>query len=36
MAGLKSWKKNLRNMVDYPWESDGDSDHRIVRIVGIL
>lgn len=27
MANLKSWKRNLRNMVDYPWESNGDSDH---------
>lgn len=27
MTNLKSWKRKLRNMVDYPWESDGDSDH---------
>ena len=27
MANLRSWKKALRNAVDYPWDSDIDSDH---------
>lgn len=27
MTNLKNWKRKLRNMVDYPWEYDGDSDH---------
>lgn len=27
MANLRRWKKDLRNAVDYPWDSDIDSDH---------
>ena len=27
MAGLRGWKKALKNAVDYPWDSDIDSDH---------
>ena len=27
MANLRSWKKALRNAVDYPRDSDIDSDH---------
>lgn len=27
MANLRVWKKNMRYMIDYPWDTDGDSDH---------
>lgn len=27
MANLRSWKKMLRNAVDYSWDCDIDSDH---------
>ena len=27
MANLRGWKKALKNAVDYPWDSDIDSDH---------
>ena len=27
MSKLSVWKKALRNAIDYPWESDIDSDH---------
>lgn len=27
MANLGKWKRKLRHAVDYPWDSDIDSDH---------
>lgn len=27
MANLRNWKKELKNAVDYPWDSNIDSDH---------
>lgn len=27
MANLRSWKKSLKEAVDYPWGSDINSDH---------
>lgn len=27
MASLKKWKKELKNAVDYPWDSDFEADH---------
>lgn len=27
MADLRSWKRNLKDMVNYPWEYSGNSDH---------
>ena len=27
MANLGKWKRQLRHAVDYPWDSDIDSDH---------
>ena len=27
MANLRSWKKELKNMMNDPWDHPGDSDH---------
>ena len=27
MANLRSWKKELKNMMNDPWDHSGDSDH---------
>lgn len=35
MSKLSVWKKALRNAIDYPWESDIDSDHLIAHGVDV-